>query len=91
MQISTEMMETYKNGSVPTGTTTLEEVNEIKRLLTSTVNQTLSDFENDVFKTYTPYQTATGFSLQNLNDAIQFNNYHEGIHLGFMMKIKNFI
>ncbi|NHM02608.1 DinB family protein [Flavobacterium difficile] len=91
MQISTEMMETYKNGSVPSGATTLEEVNEIKNLLTSTVNQTISDFENDVFKTYTPYQTSTGFSLQNLNDALQFNNYHEAIHLGFMMKIKNFI
>lgn len=91
MMVSTEMMDTYKNGSVPTGNATQEEVNEIKSLLISTMNQTISDYENGVFKEYTPYETKTGFSLQNLNDAIQFNNYHEGIHLGFMMKIKRFI
>lgn len=89
--VTDEMTAKYQNGSVPTGNTSLEEVNEIKNLLISTMNQTISDYENGVFKEYTPYETKTGFSLQNLNDAIQFNNYHEGIHLGFMMKIKKFI
>jgi len=89
--VTDEMTAKYQNGSVPTGNTTLEEVNEIKSLLISTMNQTISDYENGVFKEYTPYETKTGFSLQNLQDAIQFNNYHEGIHLGFMMKIKKFI
>ena len=89
--VTDEMTAKYQNGSVPTGNTSLEEVNEIKDLLISTMNQTISDYENGVFKEYTPYETKTGFSLQNLNDAIQFNNYHEGIHLGFMMKIKKFI
>lgn len=89
--VTDEMTAKYQNGSVPTGNTSLEEVNEIKNLLISTMNQTISDYENGVFKEYTPYETKTGFSLQNLNDAIEFNNYHEGIHLGFMMKIKKFI
>lgn len=89
--VTDEMTATYQNGSFPTGNTTLEEVNEIKNLLVSTMNQTISDYENGVFTVYTPYETKTGFSLQNLNDAIEFNNYHEGIHLGFMMKIKRFI
>lgn len=89
--VTDEMTTKYQNGSVPTGNTSLEEVNEIKNLLISTMNQTISDYENGVFKEYTPYETKTGFSLQNLNDAIEFNNYHEGIHLGFMMKIKKFI
>lgn len=91
MMVTNEMMDTYKNGSVPTGKTTQEEVEHIKNLLISTMNQTISDYESGVFTTYTPYETKTGFSLQNLDDAIQFNNYHEGIHLGFMMKIKKFI
>lgn len=81
----------YQNGSIPTGNTTQAEVDEIKSLLISTMNQTILDFEKGIFKEYTPYETKTGFSLQNLNDAIEFNNYHEGIHLGFMMKIKRFI
>lgn len=89
--VSDEMTTKYQNGSVPNGNTSIDEVNEIKNLLVSTINQTISDYENGVFTTYTPYETSTGFSLQNINDAIEFNNYHEGIHLGFMMKIKRFI
>lgn len=89
--VSDEMTAKYQNGSVPTGNTTKEEVDEIKNLLISTMNQTISDYEKGIFNEYTPYETKTGFSLQNLNDAIEFNNYHEGIHLGFMMKIKRFI
>lgn len=91
MHVSTELMDTYKNGSVPNGNASLDEVNLIKSLLVSTLNQTISDYENGIFKEYSPYETKTGFSLQNLNDAIEFNNFHEGIHLGFMMKIKKFI
>jgi hypothetical protein len=90
--ITNEMIDTYKEGSVPTRNASLEEVNEIKSLLISTINQTILDYENGVFKDYTPFVSKTGkFSIQNLNDAIAFNNYHEGIHLGFMMKIKRYI
>lgn len=89
--VTEEMTKKYENGSVPDGKATLEEVNEIKKLLIFTVDQTITDYEMGLFKEYTPYETKTGFSLQNLHDAIQFNNFHEGIHLGFMMKIKRFI
>ena len=81
----------YKNGSVPNGETTQEEVDEIKELLVSTLNQTITDFEKGKFTSYNEYQTKTGFLLRNSEDAIQFNNYHEGIHLGFIMKIKKYI
>src|SRR5436190_1650653 len=37
--VTDEMTAKYQNGSVPTGNATLEEVNEIKSLLISTMNQ----------------------------------------------------
>lgn len=91
MLVSKEFIEKYKNGSYPTGNTTLEEIEEIKQLLISTLNQTITDFNNNKFNSYHEYQTQTGFTLKNIEDAINFNNYHEGLHLGFMMKIKKFI
>jgi len=91
MHISQDMMEKYQNGSKPDGKTTQEEVDQIKALLISTVNQTKSDFDNGIFKEFNPYQTKTGFYLGSLDEAIQFNNYHEGIHLGIMMQIKKFV
>lgn len=91
MHISQDMMEKYQNGSKPDGKATQEEVDQIKALLISTVNQTKSDFDNGIFKEFNPYQTKTGFYLGSLEEAIQFNNYHEGIHLGIMMHIKKFV
>lgn len=91
MNISMEMMENYKNGSKPTGTTTQEEVDELKVLLFSLLNQTKEDYANGKFTSYNEYTTGTGFHLASTKEAIEFNNYHEAIHLGFMMNIRKFI
>lgn len=91
MNVSPEMMETYKNGSKPTGTTTQAEVNELKLLLFSLMEKTKEDYASGKFVTYNEYTTGTGFHLATTKDAMEFNNYHEGIHLGFMMNIRKFV
>lgn len=91
MHISQEMLEKYQNGSRPDGKVAQQEVDDIKQLLTSLVNQTKSDYENGIFKEFNAYQTKTGFYLGSLDEAIEFNNYHEGIHYGIMMQIKKFL
>ena len=55
------------------------------------VEKTKADFEAGIFKEFHPYQTKTGFHLGTLKEAMEFNNYHEGIHLGIMMSIKKHI
>lgn len=89
--ISEEMMQKYKNGSKPTETTTQEEVDELKTLLFSLLEQTKVDFAKGKFVTYTEYTTSIGFHLTSTTEAMEFNNYHEAIHLGFMMNIRKFI
>jgi hypothetical protein len=91
MNVTDAMFETYKNGSKPTGTTSLSEVEEIKTLLFSLISQTKSDYENGKFVSYNEYTTGTGFNLTSTKEAMEFNNYHEGLHLGFMMNIRKFI
>lgn len=91
MHISDSLFEKYQNGSRPDGKTTQAEVDEIKKLLLEMVEKTKSDFEARIFKEFHPYQTKTGFYLGTLKEAMEFNNYHEGIHLGIMMSIKKFL
>jgi len=91
MHISDSLFEKYQNGSRPDGKTTQVEVDEIKKLLSEMVEKTKSDFKAGVFKEFHPYQTKTGFHLGTLKEAVEFNNYHEGIHLGIMMSIKKFL
>lgn len=81
----------YKPGTKPTGKTSQEEVDQLKNLLISMVGKTESDFLNNEFKTYTEKTVGTGFCVTSVEDAIRFNNYHEGLHMGYMMNIRKFI
>ena len=91
VNVSEEMTNTYKNGSKPTGQTTQAEVDELKALLISLMEQTKADYAAGKFTGYNEYTTGTGFHLASTEEAIQFNNYHEALHLGFMMNIRKFI
>ena len=91
VNVSEDMTNTYKNGSKPTRQTTQAEVDELKELLISLMEQTKADYVAGKFKNYTEYTTGTGFHLASTEEAIQFNNYHEALHLGFMMNIRKFI
>jgi hypothetical protein len=91
INVSDEMNEKYRNGSKPTGTTTQAELDELKGLLFSLLEQTKKDFAAGKFTTYNEYTTGTGFHLANIKDAMEFNNYHEALHMGFMMNIRKFV
>ena len=91
MHIPDSLFEKYQNGSRPDGKTTQAEVDEVKKLLSEMVEKTKVDFEAGIFKEFHPYQTKTGFYLGTWKEAMEFNNYHEGIHLGIMMSIKKHI
>ncbi|HLO74485.1 MAG TPA: DinB family protein [Flavobacterium sp.] len=91
MHIPDSLFEKYQNGSRPDGKTTQAEVDGIKKLLSEMVEKTKADFEAGVFKEFHPYQTKTGFHLGTWKEAMEFNNYHEGIHLGIMLQIKKFL
>lgn len=91
MMVSEEMITKYKKGTKPEHNATQAEVDEIQSLLFETINQTKADLDNKIFKNYNEYPTSTGFVLKNAEDAIDFNVYHEALHIGIMMSIKKFI
>lgn len=91
MMISDEMVEKYKKGSKPEQYVSQEEIDEIKSLLTETINKTEKDFGNKIFKNFQEYPTSTGFVLKSAEDAMAFNFFHEGLHIGVMMGIRKFI
>lgn len=91
MLISNDLFELYKPGSKPTSQTTAAEIQELKQLLMALIEPTVNDFNSGKFITFTERTTGTGFHLGNLQDAFEFNNFHEGLHLGFMMNIRKFV
>jgi hypothetical protein len=91
MMVSDEMVAKYKRGTKPEHDVTQQEVDTIKALLFSTLEQTKKDFAGDIFKNYTEFTTMSGFNIKNAKSAMEFNNYHEAVHTGIMMQIRKFI
>ena len=91
MMVSQEMVAKYKKGTTPQGEVSQEEINEIKTLLFTTITQTKKDFENNIFKNFHEFKTMTGFTVNSVKAALEFNNVHEGVHLGIILSLKKFI
>jgi hypothetical protein len=91
MYISDELVNLYKPGTKPTRAITQAEVDELKDLLISLIAKTEEDVQNGIFIAYNERTTFTGFHLASVKDALEFNNYHEGIHLGYLMSLRKFV
>ena len=89
--IPNQLYPLYKPGSKPTGTTDQEEVEELKTLLISTIQPTIDDFEAGKFQNFEARMTGTGFYLSTIEDAFEFINFHEGLHIGYMMSLRKFM
>jgi len=91
MIVSDELVEMYRKGTKVERDVTQAEVDLIKGLLFSTIEKTKEDYENRVFHTYHEYTVTTKNTLTNVDEAIAFNNFHEGIHLGYVLALKRCI
>jgi len=86
--VADETIESYKKGTFPpTEPMSVEDFEEIKELLTGLPDTLAEDFEAGIFKEFKEYSTSTGFTLHNIEEAIAFNNMHEGMHLGIIMAL----
>lgn len=91
MLVSEELVQKYMKGTKPEINATQAEVEELKILVSKTINQTKEDYDNGIFENYEEYPTSTGFVLGNVEDAMAFNNFHEGLHIGIMMSLRKLI
>ena len=90
-RIDPALITKYRSGTVPDQYVRQEEIDQIKGLLLSTVDQTKHDFEQGIFQDFKPYHTQYNLSLKSLEDAIFFNHMHEAMHLGYVFSIRKFV
>lgn len=89
--VSEDFILKYRKGTKPEGDVSQAEVDEIKTLLSTTLEKTENDFESGLFVEYAEYTTSMGFTLRNVQNALDFNNYHEGTHTGIIMAIRKLV
>ena len=88
MLVSDELVEKYKKGTKPEQPATQAEVDQIKSLLFDLIDQTQVDYGSGVFTNFGEYPTSAGYFLRNVEQALEFNNFHEGLHIGIMLSLR---
>lgn len=86
-----DLIETHKKGTSPTVIFTEEEFEEVKELFAGLPDTLQEDYEAGIFENYSEYPTSTGFVIHTIEEAISFNNFHEGIHYGLIRAIKKLV
>jgi hypothetical protein len=89
--IDEDMIDNYKKGTEPMGLISLTEFEAINTQFLLLVDRFIKDFDTAIFKEYQPYTTSANVTLNNIQDAIEFNNFHEGIHLGYILALKKLV
>lgn len=82
MRVPQEMVDKFMKGTVPDGTATDEEIMLVADFLISTIEWMKEDYETELFQNYNEYTTSTRVTLSSIDDALGFNLFHEGLHIG---------
>lgn len=91
MLLDSEYIKAFRKGTKTEHDASQDDIEYLKSLLISTIEKTQSDYAAGIFTTFTSYTVSTKSTLTNVEEAIEFNNFHEGIHLGYILAMKNTI
>lgn len=80
----------FRPGTSPADWAERPDPAELRRLLAESTEQLLADYP-DKFTSFQPYTTTTGFSLASIHEAVAFNDFHEGLHLGAILALRNLV
>jgi len=89
--VSNELIENFQKGSAPNYKVSETEFAKIKEQFLQLPIQLNADYEKEIFKNYHEYTTSVKVTITSIEDAIDFNLFHEGIHLGVVLQLLKFV
>ncbi|MFT7498072.1 MAG: hypothetical protein ACI8QP_000657 [Porticoccaceae bacterium] len=91
MHVTKKMVNLYKKGTAPEKEISSLEFENIKEQFISIVDQFEKDYKEGIFKDFNEYTTSVNVTLSDIDSAIAFNDYHEGIHLGIILSLRKLV
>lgn len=91
MAVSDQQIAMFKTGTSPADWPIEPDIASLPALLSELPQKLLVDYQTGRFGDFTPFTTSTGIYLETLEEAIAFNNFHEGLHLGFILALRNIV
>lgn len=88
MYVSDELVAQCRKGTSPAGWDRPPDADEIRSLLVDLPDRLVADLEAERFTTFRPYETSVGVTLPDLETALDFNLFHEGLHTGTILSLR---
>jgi len=88
MIIDEELFTRFKPETKPEGEMGENEVESLKSLLLSTIDDLEADYKTGKFNGYKPWTTRYGVQIDHIEDAISFLSFHDGLHVGYVMALR---
>ena len=89
--ISKAFSKMFNPGTSPADWTEQPDPAELLAVLESTIDALQTDYDNGIFVKYRGITTASGLAMNNIEEAAAFNLFHEGLHLGMILALKNLV
>jgi len=91
LTVSDDFFKTYVSGSKPERFITEARYEEIKQLFFSTLEQMDADYAAGKFVTYESVNTRYNVFLSNIDEALAFLPFHDGLHIGYIMSLRKLV
>lgn len=91
--IEDELIDKYKTGTRPEGFIDEAEFKKLVNYLLPTIDKLEEDAAAKIFENYKPFnlKSYAGLAIKNIDDAIKFVSFHDGLHVGYSMALKRTI
>ena len=89
LYVSKEQVAMFRTGTSPADWSVKPDIAGLLVQLADHPQKLVEDYQAGKFQTYQPYTTSTGVTLNSFEDAVAFNCFHEGLHLGAILALKN--
>jgi DinB superfamily len=84
----------YRTNTRPDAFIDEQEIETIKKLFISSIDELQADFDKKIFDNYSPSENISkvyGVELMSIDDALEFLLYHEGFHSGYILSLKHLV
>lgn len=91
MHVTRELVNQFRKGTSPADWDVTPDIAQVKELLVELPKRLDEDYHANKFVRYETYTTSFGLTLQGIDDALAYSNYHEGLHVGTITCLKKLV
>ncbi|GGE42856.1 DinB family protein [Pedobacter psychrotolerans] len=81
----------FLSGTKPDSLLSEIEIKDIYNTFLASIDQFKIDYANNLFLKFDQWDKRYGIKLKNIEDAINFVPFHEGMHIGYIMALKKLV